>query len=258
VPDFEQRDIGLTVKVTPRINPAGMVVMTIEEKYETVGANQPVGNDSYPTVNTRNIKADVSVENGQTVILGGLVETSKENVSKGIPVLKDIPYIGKYLFGYVSAYEERSELLVFMTPYVIKTQADMDKETRRRKDYVNADGVWTKGWSDSKLADPVTEDDMKLRLERKKELEKAWKKYNENKIKQQMQESKIDKERNKESNAVLAPESTGPAVTGHIEASETVEVIKPEASAEGSAPQAGEVPVRPPVDEPKKHWWKIL
>ena len=178
VPDFEQRDIGLTVKVTPRINPNGTVVLTIEETFETVGPNQEMGDgQSYPTVNTRKIAADISMENGQTVILGGLVQSELKHSEAGIPILKDIPYIGKYLFGKTIDEENRTELLVFMTPYVINTPEDMDREARRRKDYINAPELWTKGWSDSKLADPVSEKEMKKRLKQKEDIEKAWQNY---------------------------------------------------------------------------------
>jgi len=152
-PDIEQRDVGLVVKVTPRISPNGNVVLTIDEKFEDVLGSQTIQGQSWPTITTRKITADVSVGSGETVILGGLVKTAKAHGESGIPILKDIPYIGKYLFGSVVDKETRSELLVFLTPYVINTPEEMDRETRRRRDYVNAADVWTKGWSDSKLAD---------------------------------------------------------------------------------------------------------
>ena len=52
-----------------------------------------------------------------------------------------------------------------------------DRETRRRKDYVNATDIWTKGWSDSALADPVPSEEMKRRLKSKQQIEKAWQEY---------------------------------------------------------------------------------
>ena len=164
VPDYEQRDIGLTVKVTPRINPKGMVVLTIDEKFETIGANQTVGTDSYPTINTRKLAADVSVDNMQTVVLGGLVQSEVKTENSGIPILKNIPWVGKYLFGSTSLAESRSELLVFMTPYVLKTPAEATAEAQRRKDSLHDDRPWDDGgWSKSKLADPVSQ---KEQLER--------------------------------------------------------------------------------------------
>ncbi|MDD4019636.1 MAG: secretin N-terminal domain-containing protein, partial [Kiritimatiellae bacterium] len=156
VPDFEQRDIGLTVKITPRISPNGAVVLTIEEKFETVGANQPVGKESYPTVNTRKVQADVAVENMQTVVLGGLVQNEIKTEEIGIPILKDIPWVGKYLFGKTAYADNRSELLVFLTPYVLDNAKDLGEEAARRKAALSDDRPWVDyGWSKSTLADPM-------------------------------------------------------------------------------------------------------
>ncbi|MDX9866849.1 MAG: secretin N-terminal domain-containing protein [Kiritimatiellia bacterium] len=156
VPDFEQRDIGLTVKITPRISPNGGVLLTIEETFETVGANQQVGTESYPTVNTRKVQADVSVENMQTVVLGGLVQNEIKTEEIGIPILKDIPWIGKYLFGKTAHADNRSELLVFLTPYVLDNAKDLEAEAARRKAALSDDRPWVDyGWSKSKLADPM-------------------------------------------------------------------------------------------------------
>ncbi len=261
-PDIEQRDVGLTVKITPRISPNGNVVLTVDEKFEELGPNQTiVGQGDWPTVVTRKLSADVSVGNGETVILGGLVQSSTTHDRGGIPWLMDIPYVGPYLFGSVTKNSDRSELLVFMTPYVVEKQSDMDKEARRRKDYINADGVWTKGWSDSKLADPVSADDMKDRLGRKKDLEKAWRTYREKSEVQKEVDSKIDNER------TLTEAVTRSGTHGHgygsltnstLKVTETVEVLKP-AGATAPLPSAeGEVPEQPALEQPRKPWWKIL
>ena len=90
VTNIEQRDVGLTVKITPRINPSGNVILTVEEKFEDVLGSQTIQDQSWPTVTTRKLSADVSVGSGETVILGGLVKTSKSEDSSGIPLLKDI------------------------------------------------------------------------------------------------------------------------------------------------------------------------
>jgi len=255
-PDIEQRDVGLTVKVTPRISPNGNVVLTIEEKFEdVVEPGQTINGQDWPTVTTRKISADVSVGNGETVILGGLVKTLKGDNSSGIPILKDIPYIGKYLFGSVSVRESRSEMLVFLTPYVIETPQDMARETRRRKDYVNASDIWTKGWSDSKLADPVSAAEMKDRLQRKKDMEKAWREYGDTLEKSREQDVKVDAERTK---TEILPGANAPLGTLKVETS--VEVLKPadvEGAPESRAPGADEEPIPPEIQEPKKSWWKF-
>jgi len=266
-PDIEQRDVGLTVKVTPRINPNGNVILTVEETFEDVLGSQTINGQDWPTITTRKLSADVSVGNGETVILGGLVKTSKSNSESGIPILKDIPYVGKYLFGQMKNSESRSELLVFLTPYVIETPEDMAREARRRKDYINATDIWTKGWSDSKLADPVAESEMNDRLARKKELEKAWRAYREKVEEQNTVDANVNDERVR-TEAALDAGRRVPAsskATGTLKVETSVEVVKPEgdgsgapaAKAEGDGASSGE-PVQPAIDQPKKSWWKRM
>ncbi len=173
-PDIKQEEIGLTIKVTPRINPDGTVVLDFEETFQNLGTPQEVpgsginGESSkWPSPVTRKLSGSISVSDGQTVILGGLVTQTKTEEEGGIPFLKDLPWIGKYIFGYTSYSDKRDELLVFLTPHVFKTSEEAQEEARRRKDYLNAAGVWNKGWSKSDLADMTDEEEM-LRRESQK------------------------------------------------------------------------------------------
>lgn len=170
VRNYEKRDIGLTVKVTPKINPNGTVMLTVEQTFETQGADQNVpnesgGTDPYATVTTRKISSDVSVENRQTVVMGGLTKKTNAESESGIPILKDIPWIGKWLFGSVSQVEKRSELLVFMTPYVLDDAEAAQAEALRRKKTLSDPRPWEdNGWSTSPLADPVSKKEQLRRL----------------------------------------------------------------------------------------------
>lgn len=160
--NISQKDIGLTVKVTPRINLKGMVVLHIDEKFQNQNGVQAVPQtdstgqttvQNWPTIATRELTADIAMRNGETAILGGLVTTTTSKSGTKVPLLGDIPFIGRYLFGSTDDTENRTELLVFLTPYVLDTQDSMEAEARRRKDYLQAPGVWNKGWSGSALAD---------------------------------------------------------------------------------------------------------
>ena len=107
VPDYEQRDFGVTIKVTPRISPNGNVTLTVDEKFETQGPKQSFNSSDsnstsraeYPTISTTKLQADVSIRSGQTVMLGGLIKTRNVVNDNGIPILKDIPLIGRYLLA---------------------------------------------------------------------------------------------------------------------------------------------------------------
>ena len=160
-PQYENKDIGIKIKVTPKINPNGTVMLEIEEEYSQIGAKQSIldpdsNSVSIDTAMTRKMSADALLENNQTVVLCGLNETQTTESESGIPILKDIPYIGKWLFGSVSQTESRSELLIFMTPYVLADGADAEAEALRRKQALSDPNAWQDhGWSMSKLADPV-------------------------------------------------------------------------------------------------------
>ena len=179
VRNYEKRDIGLTVKVTPKINPNGTVMLTVEQTFETQGADQNVPGengqmDPYATVTTRKISSDVSVENRQTVVMGGLTKKTTVESESGIPILKDIPWIGKWLFGSVEQKEGRSELLVFMTPYVLDDADAAQTEALRRKKALSDARPWEdNGWSTSPLADPVS------KKEQLRRLNDEWKKQDE-------------------------------------------------------------------------------
>ena len=170
VPDYEQAEIGLTIKVTPKINPNGTVMLSVEEEYSQVGANQSIqanvggsttSSVSVPTTITRKMSADISLDNRQTVVLGGLTETSEGESTTGIPILKDIPWIGKWLFSSTQRTEDRKELLVFMTPYVFDTAEEAQAKANSLKDAMSDSRPWTNfGWSESELADPMPQKEL--------------------------------------------------------------------------------------------------
>ena len=138
---------------------------------------------------TRKMSANISLENGQSVILGGLTTKDMKNSEVGIPLLKDIPYIGKWLFGSVKQEESRSELLIFMTPYVLDDSDAAQMEAMRRKKTLSDPRPWDDGgWSASPLADPVSQ---KERLRRFKE---EWAKQDEErKAKLAIEKAKVDR-----------------------------------------------------------------
>ena len=191
VPNYAQKEIGITIKTTPKINPNGTVMLTVEEEYSqlvekgqviqtnsgmagTGGTGGGLMNVDVDTTITRKMSADISLENHQTVVIGGLVETKVGQIDAGIPILKDIPWIGRYLFGKTEDTEERKELLVFMTPYVLEDGAAAQAEAARRKQALSETNPWSDhGWSESGLADPI---DAKEKLRRQQE---EWKKQDQ-------------------------------------------------------------------------------
>lgn len=173
-PNYSAKDIGIKLKVKPKINPNGTVMLEIEEEYSQFiknGQNMlvPQGNlykpDSVDLAVERKLTADILLDNGQTVVFGGLVETKKSETENGIPLLKDIPWIGKWLFGSVSQDEDRKELLIFMTPYVLDDADSAKAEAIRRKKSLSDAKPWDdNGWSASELSDGVSKKEQLRRL----------------------------------------------------------------------------------------------
>ena len=181
-PNYTAKDIGITLKITPKINPNGTVMLEVEEEYSQVSGKQsmltPQG-ATYTTQEidvpvTRKMSADISLENGQSVILGGLTTKTIVENEAGIPLLKDIPWVGKWLFGSVEQDEQRSELLIFMTPYVLDDAESAKAEAMRRKNVLSDPNPWDdNGWSGSDIADPVSQKEL---MRRQKD---EWKKQDE-------------------------------------------------------------------------------
>ena len=173
-PTYSSEDIGIKLTVTPKINPNGTVMLKVEEQYTQVSEKQdfltPKPDGSYKTEqidvpSKREMSADVLLENNQTVVFTGLTETQMVEGETGIPFLKDIPFIGRWLFGYTSKNEARVELLVFMTPYVLDDAQAAQAEALRRKKALSDPRPWDDhGWSLSSLADPVSKKEQMRRI----------------------------------------------------------------------------------------------
>ena len=165
-PNYTSKDIGIKLKVTPKINPNGTVMLKIEEEYSQFvkdGQSMLIPQNGIYVAGTvdlaveRKMGADVLLEDGHTVVFGGLTETSVSESESGIPILKDIPWIGKWLFGKVVQTERRKELLVFMTPKVLTDAKEAQDEALRRKRVLSDPRPWDDhGWSLSPIADPIT------------------------------------------------------------------------------------------------------
>lgn len=126
------RDTGVTLDVTPRVNPGGMVFMEIaQEVSNPTGQADATGNVS---VNRRQIDTEIAVMSGETVLLGGLIQDNQETSRNGIPILKDIPGVGA-LFGSQGVSGLRTELLVLITPTVatnVEEARDITDEYQKR------------------------------------------------------------------------------------------------------------------------------
>ncbi len=147
---YEYKDIGIQLTVTPRINPQRFVVMEISQQADQLGGTVTIDNNSVPIILNREFEASIAVPDRGTIALGGLITPEFDDSISKIPILGDIPLIGRYLFSSVNKTEVQRELLVLLTPYVMTTHEDLLEETERlyRKTKLSPKD-WS--WSESQL-----------------------------------------------------------------------------------------------------------
>lgn len=127
VSSIEYRDTGVQLNVTPRVNAGGLVTMEIDQNVSDVTPTVTSGIDS-PTIQQRQIQSTISVQDGQTVALGGLIRDRQGTTSRGLPYLSRIPVVG-LLFGQKGDDANRTELIIFITPRVIRNPAEAARIT---------------------------------------------------------------------------------------------------------------------------------
>ncbi|MCD4779236.1 MAG: hypothetical protein K8S27_01625 [Candidatus Omnitrophica bacterium] len=151
-------DVGTTLKVTPMASPDGWITMQVHPEVSSVSSALDAG----PRITTREADAVVRVRDGQTIIIGGLINRKDEETTGGVPVLKDLPVLG-VLFSKRSEDKENTELTVFITPYIIKNEEDIkvDQALVNEEFYLNLDNPIGTG-EIKQLVDMLTALDQKL------------------------------------------------------------------------------------------------
>jgi general secretion pathway protein D len=126
------RSVGIVLDVTPRVTQGDVVQMKVSVSADEPGAEVIVADLSYPSINQRLAEATVSVKNGYTVVLGGLMREQIRHSASRIPLLGDLPLIGQ-LFSQTKSSREKSELLLFLTPYVVRSPAELAEISERER-----------------------------------------------------------------------------------------------------------------------------
>jgi type II secretory pathway component GspD/PulD (secretin) len=112
----EPVDFGVKLTVTPTINTVSNITVKIEpELTRFIGDKTAPNGQSYPVIATKKIQTIFCLENGRTVAIGGLTETTDKDVTKKIPLLGDIPLIGKFLFSNSHMEKQQTKTIIFVT-----------------------------------------------------------------------------------------------------------------------------------------------
>jgi general secretion pathway protein D len=136
--NFEYKDVGVTLKVTPQINKEGFVRLKLDQsvtKIVTQTAESQGTSILAPTTLKRTAKTTVTVRSGDTVVIGGMIEDNSDTGVYKVPLLGDIPLLG-WLFKTKSSSAERNNLFIFITPHIIQKPEDAKNIHEDKKDYM--------------------------------------------------------------------------------------------------------------------------
>ncbi len=118
---IKRQDVGITLRVTPQINHGNTIQLEIDQEVSSISPSANSGARDIIT-NKRSIKTTVIVENGQVIILGGLIDTRLVQLNQKVPILGSIPLLGR-LFRYKKTTKEKRNLMVFLRPVILRTEA---------------------------------------------------------------------------------------------------------------------------------------
>ncbi len=139
VQSIQRQDVALTLKITPHVNASDMVRLEIDQEISDIADPDFEGHG--PSWSKRTIKTTVVVRDQQSIVIGGLMADRTTYSESKVPLLGDVPILG-YLFKYTQKGKSKTNLLVLLTPYVIKDQMDIErivqKKTRERAEFLRS------------------------------------------------------------------------------------------------------------------------
>ncbi len=132
---IEYKDIGIILTVTPRISDGKLVTLDLSVESSTVGQTALGSLSSVPFFGKKTAKTTLSINEGQTIVIGGLIEDRKDVTKTGVPFLSKIPILGA-LFGYHDYEVTKTETVIFLTPHVISDLEDSNRITQEFRERI--------------------------------------------------------------------------------------------------------------------------
>lgn len=144
------QDVGTSLTIIPTINQDDYVSVQILQEVSTLTSQTIPSALNAPVISTREASTRATIRDGQTVVIGGLIEDSRETLDLGVPFLKDIPLLGN-LFKRQSRSRNRTELAIFVTPFIVRTDetADALRERIRKRMEESSPGLFKDPKADS-------------------------------------------------------------------------------------------------------------
>jgi general secretion pathway protein D len=136
---IERKDVGITLRLTPHIHESDFVSLDIFQESSAVKGDSLLNASTVgPTTTKRSAKTSVLVKNGDTVVLGGMMQETFTNVASQVPLLGDIPLLG-YLFRFKSVSRKKTNLLIMLTPHIIREPGQMLETSAEQKRNMTVD-----------------------------------------------------------------------------------------------------------------------
>ncbi len=124
VNSVDYHDTGIILKITPRVNSSGYVLLDMSQEVSDVVPNSTTSTINSPTFSTRKIATSIAVHDGEVIALGGLIQDSRNDTTSGIPGVSRIPFLGPLLFGNIQKNDTRTELVVLLRTRVVRSGDD--------------------------------------------------------------------------------------------------------------------------------------
>ena len=128
---FEYKDIGIQLEITPHISKGSMVRLEISTEVSNILAIDPA-NPGFVTTRKRQATTTVAVDNGQIIVIGGLIRDESSDTTKKVPCVGNVPVLG-WLFKNFAGTNTKTNLLIFISPQIIRTAEDLEKATAKKK-----------------------------------------------------------------------------------------------------------------------------
>jgi len=156
---IQRTDVGITLRITPQITEGDYVKLNIYQEISALkDASDEILTSVGPTTTKRSTKTAVSVKNGQTVVIGGLIEEREEDGTTKTPILGDIPVLG-WLFKFKNVSKSKKNLLVFLSPHIIKDPPDLAQITEvKHKEFMEKEKFYSRGELLVKFKDDVSKE----------------------------------------------------------------------------------------------------
>ncbi|MCW9003807.1 MAG: type II secretion system secretin GspD, partial [Gammaproteobacteria bacterium] len=135
---IERKDVGITLKVTPQINEGDTIKLDIDQEISNIAASSVSTTDV--TTKKRSLKTSVLVEDGEILVLGGLIDDTMRDTVQKVPVLGDIPLLG-WLFRSHTTSKEKQNLMVFMRPSILRDKYSAQQQTHEKYNYLRAQQI---------------------------------------------------------------------------------------------------------------------